>query len=211
MRDWLVVSNQTPAGWVNLREQALWFNFSARFDRDEFTLYCSTPSAYFIEESVCILMMLQRRQGRDRIPSDEESARDRQPGPWGSSIPWGPHIPSSRFVLSFIKYMIKLYGKIYDKIIWLMVIPKSAKAVSSLQKGNNRKNFTLSRILSMKVEQQRKVINLFLIPFPKSSSHMLDLTAISLSLYDPRINKSQKDFLSSFFYQRTTMKEPVIY
>ena len=65
-----------------------------------------------------------------------------------------------------------------------MVIPKDygAKAVSSLQKGNNRKNFTLSRILSMKVEQQRKVINLFLIPFPKSSSHMLDLAAISLSL-----------------------------
>ena len=68
-----------------------------------------------------------------------------------------------------------------------MVIPKDygAKAVSSLQKGNNRKNFTLSRILPIKVEQQRKVINLFLIPcipFPKSSSHMLDLTAISLSL-----------------------------
>ena len=116
MRDWLVVSNQTPAGWVDLREQALRFNFSARFDRDE--LYCSTPSAYFIEESVCILMMLQRRQGRDRIPSDEESPRDRQPGPWGSSIPWGPHIPSSRFVLSFIKYMIKLYGWwLYQKIM----------------------------------------------------------------------------------------------
>ena len=73
----------------------------------------------------------------------------------------------------------------------------------------------LSQILSMKAEQQRKVINLFShttrILLPASlyqKAQMLDLTAISLSLWPKNQQKPRKLFVPILLSARTTMKEP---
>ena len=81
----------------------------------------------------------------------------------------------------------------------------------------NTEVVVLSPILSLKAEQQRKVINLFShttrILLPASlyqKAQMLDLTAISLSLW-PENQQKPENFLPHSFISALQWRKPVIY